>query len=89
MGLDSVALLMDVEAEFGIEIPDQDAEKIITVGQLHDCVMDKLKHGDSPWSDRHPDAVWQRLRGMIAEFTAIEMDQVVRSARFVDDLRMD
>ena len=89
MGLDTVELLMTVEAEFEIEISDQEAEKIITVGQLYDCVMDKLKHGDTPWSGRHPDAVWQRLRAMIAEVTAIKMDHVVRSARFVDDLRMD
>ena len=30
--LDTVALIMESEEEFGIEIPDDDAEKITTVG---------------------------------------------------------
>ncbi len=31
--LDTVELLMEMEDEFGIEIPDQDVEKIATVGE--------------------------------------------------------
>ena len=31
--LDTVELVMALEEEFGIEIPDEDAEKISTVGQ--------------------------------------------------------
>jgi len=31
--LDTVELLMEMEDEFGIEIPDQDVEKIVTVGE--------------------------------------------------------
>ncbi len=31
--LDIVELIMDLEEEFGIEIPDEDAEKIRTVGE--------------------------------------------------------
>lgn len=30
--LDTVQLIMAMEEEFGIEIPDEDAEKILTVG---------------------------------------------------------
>ena len=30
--LDTVELIMELEEEFGIEIPDEDAEKITTVG---------------------------------------------------------
>ena len=30
--LDTVELIMQLEEEFGIEIPDEDAEKITTVG---------------------------------------------------------
>lgn len=30
--LDTVELVMALEEEFGVEIPDEDAEKIITVG---------------------------------------------------------
>jgi acyl carrier protein len=31
--LDVVELVMGLEEEFGVEIPDEDAEKIITVGE--------------------------------------------------------
>lgn len=32
--LDMVEMIMDVEEEFGIEIPDEDAESLETVGEL-------------------------------------------------------
>lgn len=32
MGLDSVEILMEIEKEFGIAIPDRDAEQLVTVG---------------------------------------------------------
>lgn len=32
--LDAVELVMAVEEEFGIEVPDEDAEKLITVGDI-------------------------------------------------------
>ncbi len=32
LGADSVELIMEFEKEFGISIPDEDAEKITTVG---------------------------------------------------------
>ena len=31
--LDTVALIMEIEKEFGIEIPDEDTGKISTVGE--------------------------------------------------------
>jgi acyl carrier protein len=33
--LDTVEMIMEIEDEFGIEIPDEDAEKIQTVGEGH------------------------------------------------------
>ena len=38
MGLDSVEMVMKVEKTFGIRIPDQEAEKILTVADFHDTV---------------------------------------------------
>mgnify|MGYP003389150889 FL=1 len=40
--LDTVELIMQFEEEFEIEIPDEDAEKIMSVGQAVDYI-DKVK----------------------------------------------
>ena len=39
--LDTVELVMAFEEEFGLEIPDEDAEKILTVKNVIDYVKDK------------------------------------------------
>ncbi|AHY46671.1 acyl carrier protein [Rubrobacter radiotolerans] len=38
--LDLVELIMELEEQFGMEIPDEDAEKITTVEEAVDYVMD-------------------------------------------------
>ncbi len=40
--LDIVELVMAFEEEFGIEIPDEDAEKIRTVGEATNYIQEKL-----------------------------------------------
>ena len=42
MGLDSIEILMKVENTFGIQIPDREAEKIITIKEFHDAVWRHL-----------------------------------------------
>ena len=45
LGADSlaiVALIMGIEEEFDIEIPDEDAEKLTTVGEAFEYVKGKL-----------------------------------------------
>lgn len=41
--LDTVELVMAFEEEFDIEIPDEDAEKLTTVGEAMKYLEDKLK----------------------------------------------
>lgn len=41
--LDTVELVMAFEEEFGIEIPDGDAEKITTIQQAIDYINDRTK----------------------------------------------
>ena len=40
--LDTVELIMQFEEEFGIEIPDDDAENLLSVKQAVDYITDKL-----------------------------------------------
>jgi acyl carrier protein len=41
--LDIVELVMAFEEEFGVEIPDEEAEKIRTVGEAVDYIEEKAK----------------------------------------------
>ena len=40
--LDIVELIMALEEEFDIEIPDADAEKVVTVGDVVDYIKDNV-----------------------------------------------
>jgi acyl carrier protein len=48
MGLDAVEMVLEVEEDFEIKIEDHDAQKIVTVGQLHECIVSKLP-ANSRW----------------------------------------
>lgn len=41
--LDIVELIMAIEEEFDIEIPDSDAEKVVTVGDVVDYIKDNVE----------------------------------------------
>ena len=41
--LDVVELVMAIEEEFDIEIPDSDAEKVVTVGDVVDYIKDNVE----------------------------------------------
>jgi acyl carrier protein len=41
--LDTVELVMALEEEFGIEVPEEDLQEIRTVGQAYDLVTGKLE----------------------------------------------
>lgn len=41
--LDTVELVMALEEKFGLDIPDEEAEKLSTVGKAVDYIMSRLK----------------------------------------------
>ncbi|MDM8335505.1 acyl carrier protein [Wolbachia pipientis] len=42
--LDAVEIIMAAEEEFGIEIPDEDAQKMETVGQIVEYIIKKTNN---------------------------------------------
>lgn len=42
MGLDGVEIVMEVERDFGIDVPDADAERLVVVSALRDLIVQHL-----------------------------------------------
>jgi acyl carrier protein len=86
MGLDTVELVMEVEEEFSIDIPNELASTLTTVGKLHCFVVAELHRRDRP---RPSKEVFEQLRELIVTQIGVRPEQVVANASFVDDLGMD
>jgi len=87
MGLDTVELVMAVEEYFDIEIPDDIASTLDTVGLLHKFVVSQLQRKRLLPVDEA--AVFAELRDLICEQTGIKPERIVSDAYFVKDLRLD
>ena len=87
MGLDSVELLLHTEEEFEIKIPDETAEQIRTVQQLHDCVLQLVEEQRDLTLDNHE--TMQKLVDIVVMQLGVKRDKVTPEARFVEDLLMD
>ncbi|MGI4756644.1 MAG: hypothetical protein ACRYGF_07330 [Janthinobacterium lividum] len=57
MGLDTVEILLRTEEVFGICLPDEECEKIVTVGDLYRAVLHKLDLPYVPSSQSETDTV--------------------------------
>ena len=86
MGLDLVNLIMSIEEEFDIEIPDAIAEKIVTVGDVVDIVVAELTQLGRL---ADPIDVFLRVRQQTHEASEVALDRITRETRFVQDLGLD
>ncbi len=89
MGLDSVELVMAFEEEFEIEITDDEAQLIITVGDARDCIVGKLQARAEDPEAVDPGKVWLRVKTIVAEHPGLKPEKVTPGAAFVDDLRVE
>ena len=86
MGLDTVELVMAVEQRFSIRIPNQVAAQLVTVGQMHQYVVVRLRQrGANPDSE----AIYTVLADVISTQLGVKREVVRREASFVDDLGPD
>lgn len=86
MGLDTVELIMQVEKTFAITIPDHEAEKMVTIGDMHDCVM-RATVADGRALDS--DQVWNQITEILAEDYGVPRVKISRKAAFIRDLGLD
>ncbi len=85
MALDSVSLILSVEARFSIHISGEEAARIHTVGDLHATVCEKLGAAEP----HQGAAIYNELAQLIAEELGIPEEKITPTARFVEDLRID
>ncbi len=86
MGLDTVELVMAIEDEFSIEIPNDDAARLGVLGDLSDYIVAALrKRGETPDESQ----VWERLSELVVAQLGVRPEEVTRSAHVVKDLHAD
>lgn len=88
MGLDTVDLLYTIEKHFGISIPDQVAETILTVGDYQRMVWEYL-HRDPSRRQVTREAVDAEIVHLIAKFAGLPISTVTPDKRITDDLGLD
>jgi acyl carrier protein len=90
MGLDTVELVMEIEDEFNICIPDEDAERIRTVGDVYHFILAQkdrpVEHGCEPPSIGTPEEVWRKLTDVVVRVLRVRPEDVRPEARWYEDL---
>ena len=83
MDLETVELIMAVEEEFIIEIPDDRAERITSIGELRNVVMAELQQFNRK---READVVLDRISEIAAHFAHVERGSVGADTMLIEDL---
>ncbi len=87
MGLDTVELVFAIEKHFAIDIPNEVAARLTTVGEMHEYVYSELHRlGRRTYGYTQ---VFDELREIIVEQIGVDPRQVQPEASFVYDLKMD
>ena len=88
MGLDVVELVMDLEREFAVELPEERLNSVRTVGGLYSLVAEMV--GEA-WTipPAASDVNWQRFVARIVRDLGVERGRVTWQAEFRRDLGAD
>jgi acyl carrier protein len=88
MGLDSIEIILEIEDEFDLAIPDEDAEGLRTVGEIIDYVEHRLRErGDVVPAGKRD--VPERVVRIVAESLRIDPLEIRRDSRLAEDLGAD
>src|SRR6476659_3853075 len=87
MGLDIVEMVMSLEKEFQIRLPEQELGRIRTVGELYDCVVTQLgTDGEPPQDGQYEGKLWERYLDVIERDTGVDRPLLRPAATFTYDL---
>jgi acyl carrier protein len=87
VGLDTVGLVMAVEKRFSIDIPNAAAAQLVSVGQLHQYVVEQLPKQSS--LELRKEEIYSILANLICYQLGVRREDVTPDARFVEDLGAD
>jgi len=82
-GLDTVEYVILIEDKFGIQIPDDDAIQIKTLGQLCDYIAAKKALQDEA---SNPESIWPTVREISGQWFAVDVGKLTPEKRFIEDL---
>ena len=86
MGLDTVELVMAVEAEFQIKISDATAAKMRTPGDIQDYVVRTLgEQGKTVDAD----LTWLRIQKIIVDQLGVKPERVTKTTLIIEELGAD
>jgi hypothetical protein len=85
MGLDTVEILMEIEEEFDISIPDQVASNSLTVGDTHRVIVEMLVAKGAARSRELEADIWQRLVKAVTKTVDIKPDAIRPESRWIPD----
>jgi acyl carrier protein len=85
MGMDTVELVIAVEEEFSMTIPNYVAATLETAGKLYEYVI--LNHGID--GDLNEDQIWNKLVDVIISQLGVRREEVKKESNFVYDLGAD
>jgi acyl carrier protein len=90
LGLDIVEMVIEIETVFGVPIPDVDAARLRTVGDLYDYIVARLLPTDvGMGSGPYAGDLWERYLDVLEREIGTYRAELKPEARFVEDLRMD
>ena len=89
MGLDIVELVIEVETVFGVQVPDDDAARLRTVGDLYDYVARHLGPAVSSTGGPYEGELWERYLEVVEREAGVDRTKLRPESRFVEDLNLD
>ena len=95
VGLDLVELVMEMERAFAIEIPDRDAERLRTVGEMYDYVRERVAAGpdvelpSSLPAGPYEGPLWERFLDVVEKELGTRRRDLLPHKSFIEDLGVD
>ncbi len=86
MGLDAIEILLEVDRDFGIKIPDDESENLLTMADLRDSIVKHLLADQANLEAHLPRLVFEHLRTIVSEQMGIKRAKIHPDSNFVEDL---